>query len=95
MLLLCSALLVYTFPASLAVQAGVAGIIVSNHGARQLDYVPATIMALEEVVKAAEGRVPVFLDGGIRRGTDVFKALALGASGVFVSADLYFWRVIT
>lgn len=116
----------------------------SNHGARQLDYVPATITALEEVicfasfiairittrsvkplqlfssildlgscdcsirffmeyeslltntnpslfeiqvVKAAQGRVPVFLDGGVRRGTDVFKALALGASGVFVSND--------
>ncbi|THF99614.1 hypothetical protein TEA_004059 [Camellia sinensis var. sinensis] len=70
--------------ARLAVQAGAAGIIVSNHGARQLDYVPATIMALEEVVKAAQGRVPVFLDGGVRRGTDVFKALALGASGIFV-----------
>ncbi|CAI0545004.1 unnamed protein product [Linum tenue] len=69
--------------AKLAVQNGVAGIIVSNHGARQLDYVPATITALEEVVKAAEGRVPVFLDGGVRRGTDVFKALAMGASGVF------------
>lgn len=74
--------------ASLAVEAGVAGIIVSNHGARQLDYVPATIMALEEVVRAARGRVPVFLDGGIRRGTDVFKALALGASGVFVSLEI-------
>ncbi|PON87894.1 Alpha-hydroxy acid dehydrogenase, FMN-dependent [Trema orientale] len=69
----------------LAIQAGAAGIIVSNHGARQLDYVPATILALEEVVKAAQGRVPVFLDGGVRRGTDVFKALALGASGIFVS----------
>ncbi|WJX52937.1 Lactoylglutathione lyase [Trifolium repens] len=67
----------------LAIQAGAAGIIVSNHGARQLDYVPATITALEEVVEAAEGRVPVFMDGGVRRGTDVFKALALGASGVF------------
>ncbi|GER24605.1 peroxisomal (S)-2-hydroxy-acid oxidase [Striga asiatica] len=73
--------------AKLAVQAGVAGIIVSNHGARQLDYVPATIMALEEVVKAAQGRIPVFLDGGVRRGTDVFKALALGASGVFVNGE--------
>ncbi|XP_052179736.1 glycolate oxidase isoform X2 [Diospyros lotus] len=71
--------------ARLVVEAGAAGIIVSNHGARQLDYVPATVMALEEVVKAAEGRVPVFLDGGVRRGTDVFKAMALGASGVFVS----------
>jgi (S)-2-hydroxy-acid oxidase len=64
---------------------GAAGIIVSNHGARQLDYVPATISALEEVVKAARGQIPVFLDGGVRRGTDVFKALALGAAGVFVS----------
>ncbi|KAM5586552.1 hypothetical protein ABKV19_005462 [Rosa sericea] len=69
--------------ARLAVQSGAAGIIVSNHGARQLDYVPSTIMALEEVVKAAQGRIPVFLDGGVRRGTDVFKALALGASGIF------------
>ncbi|KAL0352841.1 UNVERIFIED_CONTAM: (S)-2-hydroxy-acid oxidase GLO1 [Sesamum angustifolium] len=76
--------------ASLAVQAGAAGIIVSNHGARQLDYVPATIMALEEVVRAAQGRVPVFLDGGIRRGTDVFKALALGASGVFIGRPVIF-----
>ncbi|KAK7319130.1 hypothetical protein RJT34_03844 [Clitoria ternatea] len=74
----------------IAVQAGAAGIIVSNHGARQLDYVPATITALEEVVKAAQGRVPVFLDGGIRRGTDVFKALALGASGVFIGRPVVF-----
>ncbi|CAN1335664.1 Glycolate oxidase 1 [Linum perenne] len=66
--------------ARIAVQAGAAGIIVSNHGARQLDYVPSTIRALEEVVKGAQGRIPVFLDGGVRRGTDVFKALALGAT---------------
>ncbi|CAJ2677666.1 unnamed protein product [Trifolium pratense] len=66
------------------IQAGASGIIVSNHGARQLDYVPATITALEEVVQAAEGRIPVFMDGGVRRGTDVFKALALGAAGVFI-----------
>jgi (S)-2-hydroxy-acid oxidase len=76
--------------ARLAIQAGAAGIIVSNHGARQLDYVPATITALEEVVQAAEGRVPVFMDGGVRRGTDVFKALALGASGVFVSIQKFY-----
>ncbi|KAH0455670.1 hypothetical protein IEQ34_015702 [Dendrobium chrysotoxum] len=76
--------------ARLAIQNGVASIIVSNHGARQLDYVPATITALEEVVKAVEGRVPVFLDSGIRRGTDVFKALALGASGVFVGRPVVF-----
>ncbi|KAL2476506.1 Peroxisomal (S)-2-hydroxy-acid oxidase GLO1 [Abeliophyllum distichum] len=74
----------------LAVQNGAAGIIVSNHGARQLDYVPSTIMALEEVVKAAQGRVPVFLDGGVRRGTDVFKALALGASGIFIGRPVVF-----
>ncbi|KAG0466149.1 hypothetical protein HPP92_017729 [Vanilla planifolia] len=76
--------------ASLAIQNGAAGIIVSNHGARQLDYVPATITALEEVVKSAQGRVPVFLDGGVRRGTDVFKALALGASGVFIGRPVVF-----
>ncbi|WRX28468.1 FMN-dependent dehydrogenase - like 6 [Theobroma cacao] len=74
----------------IAIQSGAAGIIVSNHGARQLDYVPATIMALEEVVKAAQGRVPVFLDGGVRRGTDVFKALALGASGIFIGRPVVF-----
>ncbi|KAL0926488.1 hypothetical protein M5K25_002723 [Dendrobium thyrsiflorum] len=74
----------------LAIQNGVGGIIVSNHGARQLDYAPATITALEEVVKAAQGRVPVFLDGGVRRGTDVFKALALGASGIFIGRPVVF-----
>ncbi|KAJ6293083.1 hypothetical protein OIU76_025464 [Salix suchowensis] len=47
-------------------------------------------MALEEVVKAAQGRVPVFLDGGVRRGTDVFKALALGASGIFIGRPVVF-----
>ncbi|GAB4846706.1 hypothetical protein Ancab_025712 [Ancistrocladus abbreviatus] len=77
--------------ARLAIQAGAAGIIVSNHGARQLDYVPATIMALEEVVKAVQGRLPVFLDGGVRRGTDVFKALALGASGIFIGRPVVFF----
>ncbi|KAJ1932530.1 Hydroxyacid oxidase 1, partial [Linderina pennispora] len=70
--------------ARLAVKAGVDGIIVSNHGGRQLDTAPATIEVLEEVVKAADGKVDVFLDGGVRRGTDVFKALALGAKAVFL-----------
>ncbi|XP_062008782.1 peroxisomal (S)-2-hydroxyacid oxidase GLO4-like isoform X3 [Rosa rugosa] len=65
-----------------AVKVGVAGIVVSNHGARQLDYTPATISVLEEVVQAVGGKVPVLFDGGIRRGTDVFKALALGAQAV-------------
>lgn len=74
----------------LAIQAGAAGILVSNHGARQLDYVSATIMALEEVVQAAEGKIPVFMDGGVRRGTDVFKALALGAAGVFIGRPVVY-----
>ena len=70
--------------ALLAVEHGAAGIIVSNHGGRQLDGVPATIEALPEVVEAVAGRCEVYLDGGVRRGTDVLKALALGARGVFV-----------
>lgn len=63
-----------------AVDAGVSGIIVSNHGARNLDTVPATITALPRITEVVNGRVPVIVDGGIRRGTDVLKALALGAS---------------
>ncbi|GMI93691.1 hypothetical protein like AT3G14130 [Hibiscus trionum] len=73
-----------------AVEVGAAGIIVSNHGARQLDYTPATISVLEEVVHAVGGRIPVFVDGGIRRGTDVFKALALGAQAVLVGRPIVF-----
>lgn len=70
--------------AELAVQHGVAGIIVSNHGGRQLDGALASIEALPEVVDAVAGRCAVFMDGGIRRGTDVLKALALGADAVLV-----------
>lgn len=70
--------------ALLAVEHGVASIIVSNHGGRQLDSVPATIDALPEIVAAVQGRCEIYLDGGIRRGTDVLKALALGARAVFV-----------
>ncbi|KNA10032.1 hypothetical protein SOVF_148120 [Spinacia oleracea] len=69
---------------------GAVGSIVSNHRARQLDYVPATIMALEEVVKATQGRILVFWDGGVHRGTDIFKALALGAAGVFIGRPVVF-----
>ncbi|NXT79307.1 HAOX2 oxidase, partial [Zapornia atra] len=70
--------------AELAVRHGVQGIIVSNHGGRQLDGGPATIDALVEVVDAVQGRVEVYLDGGIRKGSDVLKALALGAKCVFI-----------
>ena len=68
--------------AELAVAAGVDGIVVSNHGGRQLDSSPAGLTALPEVVHVVAGRVPVLMDGGIRRGTDVVKALALGADAV-------------
>ena len=63
---------------------GIAGILVSNHGGRQLDTVAATIEALPEVVAAVAGQCEVYMDGGVRRGTDVLKALALGARAVFV-----------
>ena len=67
-----------------ALDYGGAGIIVSNHGGRQLDTAPATIDALPEIVTAVDNRLLVLLDGGIRRGTDVIKALALGANAVAV-----------
>ncbi len=66
--------------ALLACEHGAAGIVVSNHGGRQLDGAPATLDALPEVAEAVDGRIPVLIDGGIRRGTDVLKALALGAT---------------
>ena len=67
-----------------ALDEGVAGIIVSNHGARQLDGVSATLRALPEVIEAVDGRAEVMVDGGIRRGGDVIKALCLGARAVLV-----------
>ncbi len=67
-----------------AVKAGASGLIVSNHGSRNLDTLPATIEALPEVVAKVAGRVPVLMDSGVRRGTDVLKALALGASAVLI-----------
>ena len=69
---------------------GCDALVVSNHGGRQLDGAVATLDALPGVVQAVHGRIPVLLDGGVRRGSDVFKALALGASGVMVGrATLY------
>jgi 4-hydroxymandelate oxidase len=76
--------------AVLATEAGVEGIVVSNHGGRQLDGVAASLDALPEVVEAVGDRAEVLLDGGVRRGTDVVKALALGARAVLVGrAALY------
>tara|TARA_Y100001951_G_scaffold84728_1_gene74286 strand:- start:19119 stop:20231 length:1113 start_codon:yes stop_codon:yes gene_type:complete len=73
-----------------ALAAGVDGLIVSNHGGRTLDGLPATIEALPEVAAAVQGRVPVLLDGGIHRGTDILKALALGADAVLVGRPCIF-----
>jgi isopentenyl diphosphate isomerase/L-lactate dehydrogenase-like FMN-dependent dehydrogenase len=68
--------------ARLCVEHGVDGMLVSNHGGRSTETSRATIQALPEVVAAVDGKIPVFVDGGFRRGTDVFKALALGAKAV-------------
>jgi 4-hydroxymandelate oxidase len=76
--------------ARLAVEHGAAAVIVSNHGGRNLDTVPATIEALPGVAEAVQGRIPLLLDGGIRRGTDVLKALALGAQAVLIGRP-YMW----
>ena len=70
--------------ASMAVDTGVAGIVVSNHGGRTLDTQPATIDVLEPIARAVDKRVPLLLDGGVRRGTDIVKALALGARAALV-----------
>ncbi len=67
-----------------AEEAGAAAIVVSNHGGRVLDQCPATAEVLEEITEAVGGRIKVFVDGGIRSGTDIFKALAMGADGVLI-----------
>jgi isopentenyl diphosphate isomerase/L-lactate dehydrogenase-like FMN-dependent dehydrogenase len=76
--------------ARLAVERGADAVIVSNHGGRQLDGVLPTIEALPPVVEAVQGRIPVLVDGGIRRGSDVLKALALGAKAVLIGRP-YVW----
>lgn len=67
-----------------ALKSGVNGIVVSNHGGRELDTVPASITVLPKIVEAVEGRMPILMDSGIRRGTDILKALAYGAQAVLV-----------
>ena len=74
--------------AKLAIHHGVDGIVVSNHGGRQLNGALATLDALPEIVEAVRGKIPVHVDGGIRHGTDVFKALALGANFVWVGRPI-------
>src|SRR5262249_37316262 len=73
-----------------AVDAGIDGILVSNHGGRAEESLQSTIGVLPEVVKAVDGRIPVLVDGGVRRGTDVYKALALGAAAVGIGRP-YCW----
>ena len=72
---------------------GIDAVVVSNHGGRQLDGAVATLQALPEVLQGAAGRLPVLLDGGVRRGTDIAKALALGASGVLLGRATLFGAV--
>ena len=74
--------------AELAVQHGAAGIIVSNHGGRQLDTAPASVDVLSEIAEKVDGRVDIIMDGGVRRGTDVLKALALGARAVAIGRPI-------
>ena len=70
--------------ARLAVERGIEAIIVSNHGGRQLDHAPSPIEVLPEIVDAVDGRAEVILDGGVRRGSDVVKAIALGARACMI-----------
>ncbi|MFL6414151.1 MAG: alpha-hydroxy acid oxidase [Bryobacteraceae bacterium] len=76
--------------ATLSVATGCDGLIVSNHGGRSLDTVPATIEAFPAIADRVKGRIPLLLDGGVRRGIDVFKALACGASAVLIGRP-YLW----
>ena len=70
--------------ARLCVERGFDGIVVSNHGGRSMDYGPSTLEVLPEIVAAVNGKIPVMIDSGFRRGSDVLKALALGADAVWL-----------
>jgi len=72
---------------------GVDAIVVSNHGGRQLDSSPATLDALPAIVRAVAGRMPVLVDGGVRRGSDILKARALGAQGVLTGRATLFGAI--
>jgi 4-hydroxymandelate oxidase len=76
--------------AAACVDAGATGVVVSNHGGRQLDTAVATADVLPEVVEAVDGRAEVYVDGGVRTGTDVVKALALGARAVLVGRPVVY-----
>lgn len=76
--------------ADVSIKAGAAAIQVSNHGGRQLDGLPGAISVLHEVVQVVDGRVPVIFDSGIRRGIDVLRALALGATAVAVGRPVLY-----
>lgn len=82
--------LLHPADAALALAHGVDGLIVSNHGGRQFDAAPSAIGALPAIVDAVQGRIPVFMDSGVRRGTDVARALALGARAVFVGRPVLY-----
>ena len=76
--------------AKLAVDNGAKAVIVSNHGGRYLDTTPTTIEVLPEICAEVDGKAEVYMDGGIRRGTDIYKAIALGAQAVLIGRPL-FW----
>ena len=80
--------------AQLAVNIGVDAIIVSNHGGRQLDSSISSLQALPEIVAQVKGSIPVFLDGGVRRGTDVLKAIALGAKFIFIGRSTLYGAAV-